>query len=90
MPTQLASTHSPTTSTVALRPAEPDDAERGLLDVLDQLSAAGVGGLPRPELFASDGLHLSGMGYAVWAERVGPHLGRPVQAPAPRPSEGVD
>ncbi|MEX0703358.1 MAG: SGNH/GDSL hydrolase family protein [Planctomycetales bacterium] len=50
----------------------------------------GDDGLPRPELFASDGLHLSGMGYAVWAERVGPHLGRPVQAPAPRPSEGVD
>lgn len=28
-----------------MRPAEPDDVERGLLDVLDQVSATGVSGL---------------------------------------------
>jgi lysophospholipase L1-like esterase len=31
-------------------------------------------GLPRPELFVKDGLHMTPAGYAVWAELLKPHL----------------
>jgi lysophospholipase L1-like esterase len=34
----------------------------------------GDDGKPRPELFAKDGLHLNAKGYALWAERLKPHL----------------
>lgn len=34
----------------------------------------GADGRPRPELFVEDGLHLSDAGYALWAERLAPHL----------------
>lgn len=34
----------------------------------------GGDGKPRRELFAKDGLHLSGKGYALWAKRLKPYL----------------
>lgn len=36
-------------------------------------------GRPRAELFGPDGLHLNAAGYALWAERIAPHL-RPTAA----------
>jgi len=34
----------------------------------------GADGMPRPELFKSDNLHLNAEGYRLWAGLVGPHL----------------
>jgi lysophospholipase L1-like esterase len=34
----------------------------------------GAGGRPRPELFEADSLHMTAAGYAVWRERLAPHL----------------
>lgn len=34
----------------------------------------GEDGMPRPELFVKDGLHLSAKGYEIWAGLVKPHL----------------
>ncbi len=34
----------------------------------------GADGQPRPELFVSDGLHLSEQGYEIWADLLRPHL----------------
>lgn len=37
----------------------------------------GADGIPRRELFAADGLHLSAEGYALWAALLAPHLRLP-------------
>ena len=34
----------------------------------------GPDGKPRQELFVEDGLHLSPLGYAIWAQVIKPHL----------------
>ena len=34
----------------------------------------GANGRPRPELFLADSLHMTPAGYAVWRERLAPHL----------------
>jgi lysophospholipase L1-like esterase len=41
-------------------------------------------GALRPELYVSDGLHLSREGYAIWAETLAPMLNRAVEAPSTR------
>lgn len=41
----------------------------------------GKDGLPRPELFAKDGLHLSPAGYQVWADTLKSHLGTETENP---------
>lgn len=46
-------------------------------------------GLPRPELFVADGLHMNAAGYELWRDIVGPYLGagdREVPTPAPAPA----
>jgi lysophospholipase L1-like esterase len=34
----------------------------------------GPDGLPRPDIYVADGLHLNAAGYAIWTEAVRPHL----------------
>lgn len=34
----------------------------------------GPGGLPRPEIFVADRLHMNEKGYAIWRQAVAPHL----------------
>lgn len=41
-------------------------------------------GAMRPELYASDGLHLSPDGYAIWAETLAPMLNQALEAPSAR------
>ena len=45
----------------------------------------GTNGLPRPELFAADGLHFNAAGFALLAERVRPFLPPPAASPKPPP-----
>lgn len=47
------------------------------LEIVDVTRAMlGDDGMPRPELFVKDGLHLSAAGYAVWSSLVRPHLSK--------------
>ena len=34
----------------------------------------GPDGLPRPDIYVADRLHMNAKGYAIWAEAVRPHL----------------
>ena len=34
----------------------------------------GANGLPKPDIFREDGLHMNAKGYAIWKEAVGPYL----------------
>ncbi len=34
----------------------------------------GPDGKPRPELFVEDGLHMTGLGYAIWTQKLKPYL----------------
>lgn len=49
----------------------------------------GEDGKPRRELFADDGLHMNAKGYALWAERLRPHLKSADKAPAPAKKDRV-
>jgi len=42
------------------------------IDVFHQM--LGVNGLPRPEIFSSDNLHMNAEGYKLWTQVVGPYL----------------
>jgi lysophospholipase L1-like esterase len=42
------------------------------VDIQDQM--LGSGGTPKPELFVSDGLHMTPAGYRIWTAAVRPHL----------------
>jgi lysophospholipase L1-like esterase len=37
----------------------------------------GVDGLPRPEIFSADNLHMNAEGYKLWTQIVGPYLPKP-------------
>ena len=50
------------------------ESAQGLLFVDLFTPMLGVDGLPRPELFLEDGLHLNAAGYALWRERIGAAL----------------
>ena len=45
----------------------------------------GEDGKPRPELLLKDGLHMTGAGYAIWSQRVRPHL----EDPSPNETTGA-
>lgn len=50
-------------------------AENDLLEYVDiDAPMLGEDGMPRKELFAKDGLHLSPAGYELWTELLEPHL----------------
>ena len=51
------------------------DERLAFVDVFDPM--LGDDGMPRPELFVKDGLHLSKKGYALWARLLRPHLTSP-------------
>lgn len=52
------------------------------LSVIDVFSAMlGPDGLPKPDIFVEDRLHMNEKGYRIWRAIVGPHLGRTL-APA--------
>lgn len=44
----------------------------GFIDVFSHM--LGPDGLPKPEIFADDQLHMNGKGYALWKELIGAHL----------------
>ncbi len=45
----------------------------------------GDDGLPRPEIFLPDGLHMNAAGYELWRDIVGPYLGAADRPPATTP-----
>src|SRR5829696_6622990 len=51
--------------------------EKGLtfIDVFSKM--LGPDGLPKPDIFLPDRLHMNEKGYAIWKEVVGPFLGKP-------------
>jgi len=51
-----------------------NDPRLGYIDVVTPMM--GEDGKPRPELFVSDGLHMTPAGYEVWVEAVRPHLAK--------------
>ncbi|RYD50427.1 MAG: hypothetical protein EOP60_11710 [Sphingomonadales bacterium] len=44
------------------------DKRLGYIDVFDAM--LGADGMPRPELYLGDGLHMTAAGYAIWREKV--------------------
>jgi lysophospholipase L1-like esterase len=48
------------------------NARLAIVDV--EKSMLGDDGMPRPELFLQDGLHMTTAGYAIWTSLVAPHL----------------
>ena len=47
------------------------------LSVIDVFSAMlGPDGLPKPDIFVEDRLHMNEKGYRIWRAIIGPHLGR--------------
>ena len=48
------------------------DPRASFVDVFTPM--LGADGLPRPELYVADALHMSPAGYALWRERIGPAL----------------
>ena len=34
----------------------------------------GADGLPKPDIYVADRLHMNTNGYAIWRQAVGPHL----------------
>jgi predicted neuraminidase/lysophospholipase L1-like esterase len=53
--------------------AAEDEPRLSFLDI--DTPMIGADGRPRPELFVSDGLHLSDHGYRLWTDLLAPHLG---------------
>ena len=50
-------------------------AHRGKLAFIDVFPLMlGTNGLPKPEIFVEDRLHMNEKGYAIWREKVGPFL----------------
>jgi hypothetical protein len=37
----------------------------------------GPDGLPKPDIFLADKLHMNEKGYAIWKEVIAPHLPKP-------------
>jgi len=56
-----------------IRAVVAEDPRQVFVDV--EPAMLGPDGKPRPELFRSDGLHLSAAGYELWSDQVRPHLG---------------
>lgn len=48
------------------------DAKLSYIDVYSQM--LGADGMPLPEIFVADRLHMNEKGYAIWKRVVGPHL----------------
>jgi lysophospholipase L1-like esterase len=55
-----------------LRAAAAEDPRRAFVDVAAPM--LGAQGMPRPELFLADGLHLNAAGYRLWSELLLPQL----------------
>jgi lysophospholipase L1-like esterase len=55
--------------------------EKGLkyIDVFSHMM--GEDGMPKPDIFLPDRLHMNAKGYAIWKEVVGPFLGKPDLVP---------
>ncbi len=60
------------------------DSRLGFVDITETM--LGDDGMPRPELFVKDGLHLSPEGYSVVSSRVRPMLDRPAADAAAPPN----
>ena len=55
-----------------------DYSRRHRVDFIDVFSRMlGSDGLPQPDLFVSDRLHMNAKGYALWREAVRPYLSPP-------------
>ncbi len=56
----------------AIRDYISTDSTLDFIDVFPQM--LGPDGLPKPDIFLDDRLHMNQKGYKIWREVVGPHL----------------
>jgi lysophospholipase L1-like esterase len=71
-PSRWASVERMRTANALIASAIAGDSLAAFVDVFSPM--LGENGRPRPELFLADSLHMTAAGYALWRERVAPHL----------------